>query len=91
MKKRIALLAMVGAVLLFTFGLVAFSVYTVNTVVASNTNTAALDRPVATNAAATTDSQILTDVSSNSADSMEVSVQHIGRECQGDDVGDYEY
>ena len=83
MSKRIALLAIVGAVLVFTLALVAFSVYTVNTAVALTTNAASLDQPIAAKAAETTD-QVLTNVSSYSADSGEVSVQHIGTECHGD-------
>jgi hypothetical protein len=88
MKKRIALLAIVGAVLLFTIALVAFSVYTVN---ATTVTTAAANHPTAANALVTTDSLIVSDVSSNTADSVEVSVRHLGRVCHGDAVDDYAY
>ena len=84
MNKRFALLAIAGAVLVFTLALVGFSVYTVNTAVASASNAALLDKPAALDTAATTDREILTNVSSNSADSVELSVQHIGTECHGD-------
>jgi hypothetical protein len=84
MNKRIALLAMVGTVLVFTFALVLFSVYTVNTAVAATMNTAPLDHPATMNAAVTTDRQTLTNLSTDSANTVEVSVQHIGTACHGD-------
>ena len=101
MRKRIALLAMMTAVLLFTIALVAFSVFTVN---ATTVTTAAVNHPAAVNAAVTTDSFVVSDVSSNTPDSLivsdvssntadpeEDSVQYVGRLCHGDEVDDYAY
>jgi hypothetical protein len=88
MKKRIALLAMVAAILLFTIALVAFSVYTVN---AATVSTVAVYHPAAVNSLVSVDSLKVSDVSSITTDSGEVSVQHLGTECHGDAVDDYAY
>ena len=84
MRKRLALLAMVGAVLVFTLALIAFSVYTVNAAVASSTISAPVDPVPAANAAATASGPVVTDISSDDTGSVELSVQHIGTECHGD-------
>ena len=84
MNKRTAVVAVIGAVLVFTLVLIAFSVYTVNTAVASTTNAAPVDQPTSMTTAVTTDREILTNLSADSANSVEVAVQHIGTACHGD-------
>ncbi len=83
MNKRATLLVLVGAILVFTLALVAFSVYTVNTATAAAMNTAPMDQPANMTTAVTSNRAILTNLSSDSANSVEVTVQHIGTECHG--------
>jgi hypothetical protein len=84
MNKRTAVLAITAAVLVFTFALVAFSVYTVNTALAATTYVAPVDQPVTMTMLVTTDRETLTSLSTDNGSSVELAVQHIGAACRGD-------